>query len=296
MDLRKIKSLLALIVCVTFFSTANAEPTPRWVTKGVKELDKGRSNDSYSFHVFHTYNADESFLAYSRFQPLLDYVKATYGVEHDALSFDSIPGAGKLPTTYYVDFMKDGEPLHVEAQLVDSYTKFDDYADGEWEYNLWQLYAISQAGVTPRFDDFKVTRDYNIESTAMSLVPGLGQIYKGQKAKGYTIMGAEALMIIGVVYGTVDANYYWKLEREQRKLGHTDIADSYHSKAATGQQLRLFCAITGAGIYVYNLLDAAFSKGARYVEIKRKKAPSMELTFTPVMSYNEAGVGMRLKF
>ena len=51
------------------FVTANAEPLPRWVKKGVTELDKKRTNRSYGFHIFHEEDQNKTIFELNRFKP-----------------------------------------------------------------------------------------------------------------------------------------------------------------------------------------------------------------------------------
>lgn len=283
--------LIMALLCIFCFISSGAEPTPRWVKKGVKELDKERTNDSYYFKVFHIYDADKNRMILNRFQPLISYVDSAYNASKGNVILDSITARAGQPTTYILSFKEAEKKVSVYAQLVDSYSHFEDYADGEYEYNFWQLFAISNPDIIPHFDEFETKRRYNGAPIAMSLIPGLGQIYKGQRAKGYTIMGAEALLIGGLIYSSAEASNYTRLAQK-----HPETAESYRSKANTQKNIRLFCSIGIGGVYLYNLLDAAFSKGARYVEIKQKNAPALELTFCPFIAPDMAGMGFNIRF
>ena len=281
--------LLFFIVANTRSATIYAEPTPRWVKKGVKELDKKRSNDTYSFHIFHEEDQNKSLFELNRFKPLLDYVDNTYGVSQPEILVDSIPADGILPKRYTLNFQKDGNMKTVEAILVDSYSKMTDYADNTSDYNFWELYAISNPGMTPEFDNFSLSRSYGAKPVFMSIIPGLGQIYKGQTAKGYSFLGIEAAMVASIVSAS-NRVHHWVGYANR----YPQFYDNYQSKATTFRQWRMFCYITGGALYIYNLFDAAISKGARYVEIKRNHAPNMQFSFTPVFSPDMLGLGINI--
>lgn len=297
---RKVNLLaaFALAVCSLLCSVgAMAEPTPRWVRKGVKELNAKRLNDSYSFHIFHETDNNDAVFELDRFRPLLAYIDSVYGVKKTAITVDSIPAEGALPTTYQIHFIKDGQPETVYVRRVDEFSKFDTDMGGFDEYHFYQLYAISEPGVRePQFDRFTVTRRYNGNPVAMSLIPGLGQIYKGEPGKGYTFLGIEAAMVASIVYATTQVNANVRYAHE-----HPNFYDNYQSKAKTFRQWRLFCYITGGALYAYNLFDAAFAKGARYVKISRPNAaPQMQLSVVPFVSSNiytqSYGLGFNLTF
>lgn len=281
--------LISAILSALFTVTAHSEPAPRWVKKGVGELDKMRTNMSYGFHVFHEEDQNKSIFELNRFKPLLDYVDKTYGVSHTEIFIDSIPANGTLPTTYTLNFNKDGGIQTVYARLVDSYAKMTDYADNTSDYNFWQLYAISEPGMIPDFDKFVLKRKYGIKPLFMSIIPGLGQIYKGEPAKGYSFLGVEAAMVASIVFATVKANQWNNLAHER-----PEFYDNYQSKADSFRQWRAFCYVAGGALYIYNLLDAALAKGARYVEVKRQDAPEMRLSFAPVVTSDYIGVGINI--
>ena len=271
------------------FVTANAEPLPRWVKKGVTELDKKRTNRSYGFHIFHEEDQNKTIFELNRFKPLLDYVGKTYGVSQPEVTVDSIPANGSLPATYILNFSKDGSMQTVYARLVDSYSRMSDYADNTSDYNFWQLYAISEPGAIPDFDQFILKRKYGVKPVLMSIIPGLGQIYKGEPAKGYSFLGVEAAMVASIIFATTRANKWNSLANR-----HPEFYDNYQSKADTFRQWRAFCFVAGGALYIYNLLDAALAKGARYVEVKRPDAPDMRLTFSPVVTPEYLGVGINI--
>lgn len=277
------------IISALFTITANSEPTPRWVKKGVAELDKMRTNTSYSFHLFHQEDQNKTRFELNRFEPLLDYVERTYSVSKPEIFIDSIPANGTLPTTYTLNFSKDGSRQTVYARLVDNYSKMTDYADNTSDYNFWQLYAISEAGSVPDFDNFELKRKYGVKPLFMSIIPGLGQIYKGEPAKGYSFLGVEAAMVASIIAATTQVNKWNKLAYER-----PEFYDNYQSKADSFRQWRAFCYAAGGALYLYNLLDAALAKGARYVEVKRQDASPMRLTLAPVVTSDYIGVGINI--
>lgn len=277
------------ILSVLFTVTIKAETTPRWVRKGVAELDKKRTNPSYGFHIFHEENQNKTIFELNRLKLLLEYVDKTYGVSQSEIIVDSIPANGTFPTTYTLNFSKDGNMQTVYARQIDSYFKMTDYADNTSDYNFWQLYAISEPGATPDFDKFVLKRKYGVKPLFMSIIPGLGQIYKGKPAKGYSFLGVETAMVASIIFATTQANKWNKLAHE-----HPEFFDNYQSKADSFRQWRTFCYVAGGTLYLYNLLDAAIAKGARYVEVKRPDAPDMQFTFSPVVTPDYLGVGINI--
>lgn len=287
----KLWRMFLVLVCLCISAGAYADSKPRWVSKGVKELNEKRLNDTYSFKLFHTIDADKKVIELSKFRALEEYVDSAYNVPVADMVLDSIPAYDGGRTTYTLTFNKDGQKQTVYAQLVDTYTKLEEFVTNNYEYHYFQLFAVSNPGVTePVFDNYSLTNSFNAgKATAMSLIPGLGQIYKGQKVKGYIFMGTEALLIAGIIYSSDRYNYYKKNHGEG---GNKD----------TFKELLIFSSIAAGGLYIYNLFDAALCHIPRRVEISRPNLPKAELTFGPSLTPDftgrglNVGVGMTLNF
>lgn len=290
----KFKNWIILILFIFSLASGmslNAETKPRWVTKGAEELNKQRTNDTYSFHVFHLQDERKSAYEYDAYGALKSYVASTYSVPENEVTIDELETADGEVSIYIAGFVSNGQPEVIYAKLVDSFKKFEDYPDGSSDYNVWQLFAISEPDVYPDFDEFIIKDKYSMAPLGMSIIPGLGQIYKGQKAKGYTLLGVEAAMVASIIFATTQANHWNNLAYK-----HPEVFDSYQSKADSFRAWRTFCFIAGGGLYVYNLLDAALSKGARYIQIKRKNEPAVQVSLFPSVTLDSPGFTIGLRF
>ena len=286
------KIAVLLFVIVLHFVIADAQPKPHWVQKGVKAMNNERSNKGYGFHTFSTYGADINQLEAERFKPLMEYVSKKYGTVIDGMKLDSLCSNSCSRTTYRLTFLsQDGKVSEVFAQLVDDWSRYEDNVDS-WGFELHQLYAVSECNVQPQFDNFKHTDNYGIKPLFLSIIPGLGQIYKGQDAKGYAILGAEALLLAGGVYSVTEVGRYNRLAK--KNLG---VYNNYESNATTYRQIRNACFIAGGTLYIYNLIDAVISKGKRRVVVERQNNTGAGFAFSPVISEcGGMGVGMSVKF
>lgn len=278
-----------ILLCVSLIS--GAQDKPRWAQKGVASIEKERTNDTYQFVKFETFGSDLDQLRKERFDTLIQYFATTYRLDANSasvtplsigLQVQSTPndedGDARIQTKYLISFTA---PVTKKfyAELVDEYIALEENVDMTFDNTLYQLYAISSSdnGVEPTFDDFKLTRKYNAKALAMSIVPGLGQIYKGQDTKGYCIMGAEVVFI-----GTAIVCENKRSKHIKNMNTHPDVKDSYYGKAKSWRTMRNI-AIGCAGIvYIYNLFDAAFSKGARQVTVSRPTGTSLAIGPTVV--------------
>lgn len=287
MNLKRMANYFFLMICL-FLSlsvTAQTQTKPLWVQKGEKSLEKKPTNESYYFKIFNTYGMDVNLLEKQRFQPLLEHICDRYQADLAQIKLDSLylsNDSSKM--TYRITFTDSIGNAVVYAEKVDEYRAFEDYVDNTYQFEYYQLYAISKRDSVPVFDEFTLSRTYNYKAVCLSLIPGLGQIYKGQKIKGYAILGMEATLVVSAVAFHFKKHYCDKQISEQPQF-----ADSWRSKSLGWRQMRNLCFGVAGCLYVYNLIDAALSKGSRHVVVKKPK-----LQVLP--SASPEGAGMTLSF
>lgn len=276
--------------CLLLSSAIPAQTKPRWVQKGVKSLNKERIDKNYRFCEFTTSGTDVTRLQADRFQPLLEYIGAQYGANPDMMQLDSVEYAGR--TTYRISFLSGGQPAEVQAQRIDAWSQLDDNI-GISQMQLSQLYAVSDKDASPVFDHFTLTDRYGAKPAWMSIIPGVGQIYKGQAAKGYTLLGVEAALIGASIGTAIEMNRYKRLEKND-----PGNKPSWDSNISTFRTLRNASLIIAGGIYIYNLIDAAVAKGARRVLIKQpdNRNTAAEISFAPALSPFGVGMGAVVRF
>jgi hypothetical protein len=99
-----------------------------------------------------------------------------------------------------------------------------------------------------------------VVATAMSCcIPGLGQMYRGEKAQGTTLMilGGATLVSFVVSAGVAEQKHqdYLKI-----KPGDPDAMDRAYKSYRTWCNVRAITGVTFAGVYLYNLYDIIFTK------------------------------------
>ena len=282
--------LILFFLLISFISVSAQKPL--WVQNGVKSLNEHRISKDYTFKSLSKTYEDEINIPATGLTLLKNYISEKYGVNAETITVDSILHPSES-STYKLTFPSPGkqEMSVVYAKLVDEYQTYLDIAGGSFDYEVDQLFAISEKDITPHFDSFEVTRKYNQLPMAMSLVPGLGQIYKGQKAKGFTIMGVEAVMIGSIILTTTQINRYIRYRSDDM-----ENASSWDSKISTYKSIRTASAIVGGALYLYNILDAAFAKGVPHVLIKENNKKSVDISFMPVLTPESTGIGILVTF
>ena len=72
--------------------------------------------------------------------------------------------------------------------------------------------------------------------------------------------------------------------------------DSWKSKANFYRAVRNIGIVLASATYIYNLIDAAFVKGAPHILISQKNSYPADIVFTPVASPDHLGLGVSLTF
>ncbi|MBJ2183938.1 MAG: hypothetical protein JFR38_05415 [Muribaculaceae bacterium] len=268
---------------------ASAQDKPAWATKGTDKLNASRSNDSYELRSFNTHDVDKTRLQGRRFEPLTEYVREHCNAHIDGISIDSIATPDGLAYVVAYSDATDGSRHSLQAIRIDEYSEFDDYDSNDFQWELYQLYAIGRPDTTPVFDEFELTRSYRGKALAMSIIPGWGQIYKGQTAKGCVIIGLEAVSIATAILGEHKRSYMM-----DEANNNPALYDSWKGKANSWRNVRNVAIGVGVATYIYNLIDAATSKGARRVFVHKR--PGEGMAFTPAMWTDGAGMTFTYTF
>lgn len=287
--------VIAAIVALTGFSAyaQHNNDKPAWASRGAASINRERSNDSYEMVVFNSHDVDRQKVLAERLEPLKMHVRTNCNARPEGLSVDSTAAGGTVVyTVQYYD--KDNGARHtMQAVLVDDYCAYEDYESNDYAWELYQLYAVGRPDTAPQFDGFELTRAYNAKATAMSIIPGWGQIYKGQTTKGCVIIGLEAVSVAGIIVGE-----HKRSRMMDDAAAHPEVYDSWKGKANSWRNVRNVCIGVAAATYVYNLIDAATSRGARRVKVNRRAGEGFAIVpaLCPDASGNGFGAGMALTY
>ena len=118
----------------------------------------------------------------------------------------------------------------------------------------------------------------------LSIVPGVGQFYKGSVAKGTMFLGLSVAAATGIIVCESSRSSYVNKAIEQPKY-----KKDYSTKADNWETARNICIGVGGAIWVWNIIDAFTTKSA-----KRKVVTSQNssLSFQPFATPNVFGQGM----
>ncbi len=236
---------------------------PEWVQKGEEAMNRKRTNDSYVFKAFHQADADYNRLMDGRFDPLIHYVASRYHAERGSVQLDSLVSGAGVPVTYRIAFRDAAGEAVVLARRVDSYLTFEDINDQEFLWEHDQLFAVSDKNRDVVFDSFGIESANNGLAALMSVVPGVGQLYKGNTAKGLVILGSEVALGAAATIFQLKANGFQK----RADAGEFPM-DSWQSKADGYRLVRNVSFGAMAGIWLFGIFDAVVGDGASRLKVE----------------------------
>ena len=176
----------------------------------------------------------------------------TSNVQVSERNLGTLRSSGGMQQTGTIETEANGSPVTINCLRVDEFRKGN---------SVWALYQVGK-GADTRFQDCYVTEKYGSAGLLLSLIPGAGQFYKGDPAKGMLFLGGVAVgagtsafllmqrqAFIQQIGQTHDINVIKQLDAQQRNFG---IAGG-------------ICIGATAAVYLWNLIDAGMAPGAKRV-------------------------------
>lgn len=263
---------------------------PQWVSKGEGILNAQRTNNTYYFKVIHTYGHDLAEAKRSGINTLADYIGKRNKITGEAVTemeSSNINGNLREQENFRVTFRNDFSTSAFEAALVDDYWELVGS-----EYQYCALYAVSERGDgTARFDRFEVTRSYGATPAVMSVIPGAGQLYKGQKVKGFCMLGGAAVGVATIVLCENRRAY-----NETRIAEQPQFARTYSTRRdnwATGRNVAIGAT---AALMVWSIIDAAATPGATRIKVSPSTSVAFRPTALPSPDGTALGVSLAIAF
>lgn len=202
----------------------------------------------------------------------------------EKLSDSRTDTSSKYEQEIVLEVVEKGHKLSIICREIDDYWTLKDGI-----YHAEVLYSITDRHGIPggSGDDIHVSTRYGAAGF-LSVVPGLGQMYKGSLAKGCLVLGGEIAAAGGILLcENTRASYVKKMKEQPR------YASEYNSLADTWETGRNICIGAAAALYIYNLIDAFASNGAKHVIVR---GGTSDLAVHPVIYDNGAGFGLALNF
>lgn len=184
-------------------------------------------------------------------------------------------------TDYYaLQLQAEGYSRPIHSRRIDEYWVSARRGGGSvLDYHA--LYAVERRDVSADFSIIGVTSRYGARGLWRSaIIPGWGQFHKGANLKGGLILGGCALLAGGIVFTENQrADYAHKIK------GTHDIGliRSYSTKRDHFATARNICIGAAAALYLYNLIDAVATPGARRIVVKRDSRQERSYAVAPAL-------------
>lgn len=126
----------------------------------------------------------------------------------------------------------------------------------------------------------------------LSIIPSMGQFYKGSTTKGTMFLGLTAAAVAGVIVCESTRSSYANKAIEQPKY-----KKDYSTKADNWETARNICIGVGGAIWVWNVIDAFTAKSAkRKIVTPQNSSLSLQPFATPNVAGQGLDMGLALSF
>lgn len=225
------------------------------------DMPKIKSN----FFYFQEMQGEGKTLAQARENAILGLISEIARTKGISVSMDEISSIKSNSLNgKYREEENTNRTYNIKVENFDlSFEKVDEY----WEQNqtgfyCWVLFEVANDAKAGSFKKVEFSTDYGMSSVWRSaIVPGWGQLYKKQKYKGLSILGSEAVLL-GV--GLVAENMRISNINSSKNTRDVKYIKQYLNDADSNETLRNISFATAGAVYIYNLIDAAVSKGAKH--------------------------------
>lgn len=297
--------IIASIICCTPLSAKKSDSIkPRWLTRSVPISQDGSS-------VFVVAHGDGSTLPTARQMALYNLTdkmqrEKRINVSIESTEVERTEERGLIETSSYsysseiILKIKQGEnEIPIICRTIDEY-----WVENNSGFAIDVLYVvpsvfyfgvdqINSTFMRPALENEELIISSNYPMAGfMSLVPGVGQFYKGSIAKGVTFLGLE-IATLGCVLLAENTRASYK----NKMIEQPKYAKEYQERADNWETIRNVSLGAAGAIYLWNLIDAFTAKGARQVIVKNRNQGGLTaMTIMPYSTLEDAGLSLRIRF
>lgn len=257
---------------------------PQWLSKGEEAMNKKRTNISYRFVIVFDSDTNLKRMHERKLKMLGAKIESTNQIEGiEETRTENAQGVVHSTMKYIDKTTNQMKTKPFSHKLIDEYWTWDGL---HYEYHT--LYAVSESQ-EPQFDDFSFSSTYGAAPVVMSIIPGVGQLYKGSTVKGICLLGGTAALAVGALFCDNERADYKNKMKEQPQYAQT-----YNTKANNYETARNVCIGAAAAVWLYNIFDAALAKGKRRIVVK--PANGSYISFNPIATPSSAGITLTYNF
>lgn len=257
---------------------------PRWIKFGNASLSENVELVAISMLTTHrTLNHNTALGVLTENLPLTWKVQSiveTRDSGHNKYSQNGLEESEHIQS-FDIQVFTESEPANIKCQLIDEYWELIPTPNGNM-YQFFQLYQVAKPNHRGSLYEIGLSSHYGFEAGWRSaVVPGWGQFHKGDYKKGMLMLGGSVALAGGIVLTEATRADY------KQKYGLThDLAarKAYLNRHNHWQLARNICIGALAGFYIYNIVDAFNTPGARYVIVRHKDSNGRTYAFAPTMT------------
>lgn len=272
-------------VCAQKVLESSQKLRPTWLAHETPQP----TNGTFHYQITEGEHSNLEDARHSCLLSLSTYIKRNRSISERAeakIETDHVDGKHSETESYRFSYTIEGENINIVSCKYDEYWEYVVMPNGSRAYRCYTLYGVADAP-NASFDRLDFSRKYGARGFARSLiVPGWGQLYKGNKTKGACILGGEVALIGSIIVAESLRSSYIKKMREQPKHLAT-----YNTKADNWENVRNVCIGGAAALYVYNLIDAVVANGRQRTIVRK---PVRFALYPTVGEYN--GVALAIGF
>lgn len=270
-----------------FASDHSDKVKPKWITHSLPESVSG----TYIFVAAHGSGSSMEAARQSAMLNLTNRLETEHGLVINS-SFHSVTRSttttngikGSRDSEIEITAEEKGRTIDIVCRVIDEY-----WEKKRGQYEIDVLYTVANKNTYGGSYDDKITVTSKYGAAGfLSIIPSVGQFYKGSVVKGSLILAGEVAAAGGIILCENTRASYIKKMQEQPKH-----AAEYNSLADSWETGRNVCIGAAAAIYVYNLIDAFAAPGAKRVVVKKGNAT---LSALPYVDNQSVGIGLALRF
>jgi len=212
---------------------------------------------------------------------------AVTGNQMSDIKSQSYRGANKqseeITSTFQSTFNIKTDGFETSFELIDEYWE-ESRVEGKSKFYCWVLFEVAFEPNTKKFDKIQFSTNYGVTAILKSaIVPGWGQFSKMQKVKGLSIFGGEVVLLgMGLVSDNSRVDFITRMNNTR----DVSYKKQYLNLANNWENVRNISFAAAGALYVYNIIDAAVSKGAKRYIYDNK------ISLVPLYDQNSVGISL----
>lgn len=266
--MRRVTLIVVLLLCnILMMAQRSSTLKPRWMTSHlpipqnntyifVKETGTGSTIDQAFEACLNQLATDKTLLSAASVSRKSENSTEIHQDLHNGVLDETID------KVYNINVVIDGQKTTLQAKRVDDY--YETINENGRQKILMSVLYQSAVQPNPVFNYTIPTSKYDIRDNWRSIIPGWAQMNKGDYIKGGIVMGGTVVLAGGSLLCRLTKEDY------KSKMANThdaSVKQQYATKINNLNTGMYICAGSLAALYIYNIIDAFVSPGAKRIGV-----------------------------